>query len=55
MQRLAHFLDIDVHTDLMPTLVAAASFKQMKKNADRLAPNAHKGIWLENSQLLNKG
>ena len=55
MTRLARYLDIDVPADVMPRLVEAAGFEQMKRNADTLAPNAHKGIWRENARFFNKG
>ncbi|MBV1879062.1 MAG: sulfotransferase domain-containing protein [Pseudomonadales bacterium] len=55
MQRLADFLQIEVPDGLMPELVQAASFASMKQQADIMAPNAHKGIWKENSRFFNKG
>lgn len=55
MARLARYLDIEVPADVMPALVEAAGFEQMKRNADTLAPNAHKGIWRENARFFNKG
>lgn len=55
MARLARYLDIAVPADVMPKLVEAAGFEQMRQNADSLAPNAHKGIWRENARFFNKG
>jgi len=45
MRRVADFLDIDIDEDKWPALVAAASFADMKDNAQQTAPDADLGEW----------
>lgn len=55
MRRIARFLEIDVPEHLWPELVAAATFENMKSNADRLAPQVTDDVWKDTSQFFNKG
>ncbi len=55
MRRLASALGISVAEEIWPSLVQAATFDDMKKNADMTAPDAHSGIWKSNEQFFNKG
>lgn len=55
MRRVAGFLGIDVPEDYWPELVAAARFANMKRNADRTAPDTDVKMWKDNSQFFNKG
>ena len=55
MRRVAHALGIDIDEAKWPELVKAATFEDMKANADRTAPDAHHGIWINNSQFFHKG
>lgn len=55
MRRLAKALGIDVPEDRWPELVKAATFDDMKANADRTAPDTQHGIWTSNSQFFNTG
>ncbi len=55
MRRVARFLNIDITDTLWPSLVAAASFDEMKKAGDILLPHAGR-IWDGGSQrFLYKG
>lgn len=55
MRRVAQILGVTPNEAVWPDLVKAASFAEMKANADRTAPDAHTGLWLSNSQFFNKG
>ncbi len=55
MRRIAKFLEIEVPEYLWPELVAAAGFENMKRNADRLAPQVTDDVWKDTSQFFNKG
>ncbi len=55
MRRLADILDIQVEASRWPALVKAATFAEMKSNADRTAPDTQHSLWLSNSQFFNKG
>ena len=55
MRRVAAILGVEVDEAVWPELVKAASFAEMKANADRTAPDTNHGIWLSNSQFFNKG
>jgi hypothetical protein len=54
MRRLATFLKIVVEAQLWPSLLAAASFSNMKKRADDVAPGAHLGEWTSNAEFFRK-
>lgn len=55
MRRLAGTLGVAVPEDLWPTLVKAATFEDMRANADRTAPDVNHKIWRSNAQFFNKG
>jgi aryl sulfotransferase len=55
MRRLADFLRIEVDENDWPALVKAATFEEMKANADRTAPDTHHGIWRSNARFFNTG
>lgn len=55
MRRLAGALDLAPPEDAWPALVNAATFEDMKANADRTAPDTNHGIWVDNSRFFNKG
>lgn len=55
MRRVAAILGVTPDEAVWPDLVKAATFGEMKANADRTAPDTNKGLWLDNSQFFNKG
>jgi aryl sulfotransferase len=55
MRRLARLLDIEVDEGKWPELVQAATFAEMKRNADRLAPDTDLGLWRDNAQFFHSG
>ncbi len=55
MRRVAGLLGIEIDEAAWPALVKAASFEDMKANADRTAPDAQHRMWRSNSQFFNKG
>ncbi len=55
MQRMADQLGIQVDADLLPELAEAASFDNMKKNAQQFAPDPDAGIWHDSVRFFNKG
>jgi len=56
MRRIAIAAGITVDAALWPELVAAASFEQMKENADTLAPaSIGPRPWRDNAAFFNKG
>lgn len=55
MRRVAAILGVTVPEDRWPALVRAATFAEMKANADRTAPDTNHALWLSNSQFFNKG
>jgi aryl sulfotransferase len=56
MRRLAAALGITVDEGIWPTLVAAATFANMKGRADELAPQVKvDGFWKDNSRFFNRG
>ncbi len=55
MRRLARELNIEVTEDKWPAIVKAATFDDMKSNADMTAPDADQGLWIKNSQFFNRG
>jgi hypothetical protein len=54
LRRLASLLGI-TPTAAWGDLVTAASFASMKQKADVLAPNAHHGLWRDNTQFFAEG
>lgn len=55
MRRIAAFLGIEVAGELWPRLVEAATFRSMKENADRVAPDTNFNMWTDNARFFNKG
>jgi hypothetical protein len=55
MRRLAGVLRIEVPEDRWPALVHAATFEEMKKHADVLAPDTTHQLWKDNSQFFHQG
>lgn len=55
MRRFAKALNIDVNEAVWASLVEAAMFESMKKNADRLAPEVDRGNWLDNAAFFKTG
>ncbi len=55
MRRIAGILEIDVDERIWPGLVEAATFEQMKKRAEELAPDVDSGIWHDAKRFFNKG
>jgi hypothetical protein len=55
MRSLAARLGIDVPEPLWPTLVQAATFEDMRANADRLAPNTDQGLFKDSGKFFHSG
>ena len=55
MIRVARVLGIDHAPDMMQKLVDAATFENMKSNADRFAPSAESGIWHSSAGFFHSG
>ncbi len=55
MRRLAAALGIEVPEEKWPMLVKAATFKEMKANADLTAPDTDHDTWISNKGFFNKG
>ncbi len=55
MRRIAEFLEIDVPSHTWPRLVEAARFENMRKNADRTAPDTDMNMWKDSARFFNKG
>ncbi len=55
MRKIAKHLDIDINEKDFPKLVEAASFKEMKRKADDLAPVADAKLWKSNKQFFANG
>jgi len=55
MRRIAGLLGVTVEEAAWPALVKAATFAEMKANADRVAPDTHHGIWVSNRDFFHKG
>jgi hypothetical protein len=55
MRRLAGRLDIAVPDSAWPSLVCAATFEDMRKNAPRLVPESGKAIWRDSERFFNRG
>lgn len=55
MRKLATYLKIEVPEGKWPTLVEAATFSSMKKNADRTAPDTDFKMWKSNSDFFRHG
>jgi aryl sulfotransferase len=55
MRRLASLLGIEIEETLWPSLVDAASFDSMKRNADNIAPDTVHKAWRDNAAFFHKG
>jgi aryl sulfotransferase len=55
MRRVAKFLDINVAEEHWPSLVAAATFEHMKRNADQLTPAVKENFWKDPDKFFHKG
>lgn len=56
MRRMASVLGIEVDAERWPTLVAAATFDQMRHRADELAPEVRvDGFWNDNRRFFHSG
>jgi hypothetical protein len=55
MRALAARLSISVPEERWPDLVRAASFEEMRRNADRFAPAVTESIWRDNQRFFNRG
>ncbi len=55
MRALADRLSIDVPEDRWPALVEAATFEEMKRDADKTAPGVTESIWKDNKQFFSSG
>lgn len=55
MRALAAHLGIAIPEETWPSLVKAAGFEEMKRNADRMAPGVTEAIWQDNSKFFRSG
>lgn len=55
MRALARRLSIEVPEPLWPDLVKAATFEEMRNNADKTAPGVTESIWQDNKQFFRSG
>jgi hypothetical protein len=55
MRRLSNRLSLDIPERLWPPLVHAASFDEMRRRADELAPNVTELLWFDNARFFNRG
>jgi hypothetical protein len=55
MRRIASLLGIAVSEERWPALVRAATFSEMKRNADRTAPDTDLDMWRENARFFHSG
>jgi aryl sulfotransferase len=55
MKRVAAHLKIEVDAQLLPRLAEAASFANMKQNAEDFAPGADRDVWHDTARFFNKG
>jgi len=55
MRRIADFLEIPVNEENWQDLLNGVSFKEMKKNAARMAPGGSRASWRDSSKFFNKG
>jgi hypothetical protein len=55
MRELATILGIDVDESAWPVLVQAATFENMKGNAEMLVPEADKNMWSSRQKFFHKG
>ncbi len=55
MRRLARLFGVDIQKERWPSIVEAASFYSMKRDSEKAAPNAHKGLLQDPSKFFNRG
>ncbi len=55
MRALSNRLGIQVREEHWPLLAEAATLRNMRANADRVAPNADLAIWHDNEKFFNRG
>ncbi len=55
MRRLADLLGIAVPADRWPELVRAATFSEMRRRADDVAPETSYNLWRDNQRFFNQG
>jgi hypothetical protein len=55
MRALAARLSIEVPEERWPQLALAATFEEMRRNADRLAPAVTESLWRDNRQFFHRG
>jgi hypothetical protein len=55
MRGLAGRLGIDVPEERWPPLVQAASFDEMRRRADEVAPDTNEKIWRDNQRFFHRG
>lgn len=55
MRALARRLSIDIPESLWPDLVKAATFEEMRANADKTAPGVTEAIWQDNKKFFRSG
>jgi aryl sulfotransferase len=55
MRRLAGRLDIAVAEDRWPELVRAATFDEMRRRADQVAPDVSERLWFDNRRFFHRG
>lgn len=53
--KVAQLLGVDLPVDVMDTLIAAATFDNMKANAERFAPSGGKGFLLSDAEFFHSG
>jgi len=55
MRALAARLGIEISQERWAALIEAASFEEMKRNADKVAPGVTESIWQNNAQFFHSG
>lgn len=55
MRALAARLSIEVPEAKWPALVKAATFEEMKRNANQTAPGSTESLWVDNSRFFHSG
>lgn len=55
MRSLAARLSIAIPEERWPALVKAATFEEMRRNADRFAPAVTESLWRDNRQFFRRG
>jgi aryl sulfotransferase len=55
MARIAHIFGVSLPAAVMAGLVQAATFENMKKNADQFVPGAGQGRWKNEGRFFHKG